>query len=257
MDVLKSLALAFSCFTRLPVPKVDWDSRNMRFMLACLPVVGIAVGCIVAAWCLIADALGLGTMLKAAGIALLPLAVTGGFHLDGYSDVIDAQSSHADPAKKREILKDPHIGSFAAMAVAAYLIAYFAIATALPAGWRIAALLLCLHVMSRCGSGFASSVFWGNGSAGMLTSFRDSSDVRFNAGVVIAFFVIAGIVAIVISPACGIAMIVAEILLLVWLNVFADRNFGGMSGDVAGFFLQVCELVLLACIMIAAKAVGL
>ena len=100
-------------------------------------------------------------------------------------------------------------------------------------------------------------MFWGNGSAGMLTSFRDSSDVRFNAGVVIAFFIVAGIGAIIVAPVCGIAMIAAEALLLVWLNMFANRNFGGMSGDVAGFFLQVCELVLLACIVIAAKVVGL
>lgn len=257
MNVLKSLALAFSCFTRLPVPKVEWDSGNMRFMLACLPVVGIVVGLIVAAWCLVCDAVGFSPVLKAAGIALVPLAVTGGFHLDGFSDVVDAQSSHAAPAKKREIMKDPHIGSFAAIAVAAYLIAYFAIAAELPAGWRCAVLIACLHVMSRCGSGFASSVFWGNGADGMLTSFRDSSDVRFNAGVVIAFFFVVGIGAIVVSPVCGIAMIAVEVLLLVWLNFFADRNFGGMSGDVAGFFLQVCELLLLACIMVVAKVVGL
>ena len=257
MNVLKSLALAFSCFTRLPVPKVDWDSHNMRFMLACLPVVGIVVGFIVAAWCLICDAVGFGAVLKAAGIALVPLAVTGGFHLDGFSDVIDAQASHAEPAKKREILKDSHVGAFAAIGVAAYLIAYFAIATEVPAGAKIPMLLVCLHVMSRCGSGFASTVFWGNGTGGMLSSFRDSTDARITVGIVVAFFAVAGIIAIIVAPACGIAMIVAEILLLVWLNMFADRNFGGMSGDVAGFFLQVCELVLLACIVIASKAVGL
>ena len=255
--MLKSLALAFSCFTRLPVPRVDWDSGNMRFMLACLPVVGIVVGLIVAAWCLIADALGLGAVLKAAGIALLPLAVTGGFHLDGFSDVIDAQASNASPAKKREILKDSHIGAFAAIGITAYLIAYFAIATELPAGVGPAMLLVFLHVMSRCGSGFASTVFWGNGTSGMLSSFRDSTDAHITVGVVVALFVLAGIGAIVVSPVCGCAMIVVEIALLVWLNFFADRNFGGMSGDVAGFFLQVCELLLLACIMIGAKVVGL
>ena len=52
-------------------------------------------------------------------------------------------------------------------------------------------------------------------------------------------------------------MVVMEVLLLAWLNWFAQRNFGGMSGDVAGFFLQLCELVLLACIMLGTKAVGL
>lgn len=255
--MLKSLVLAFSCFSRLPVPKMDWDSDNMRFMLAWFPFVGLAVGLLVALWWFIAEALGFGVVLKAVGVALVPLAVTGGFHLDGFADVIDALASNAEPDRKREILKDSHIGAFAAMGVAAYLIAYFAIATELPIGWRIAALLVCLHVMSRCGSAFASTLFFGNGTSGMLTSFRDSADVRMTVAAVVVVFVVFGICSVAIAPLCGLFMIVCEVVLLVWLNWFAQRNFGGMSGDVAGFFLQACELVLLACIVIGAKAVGL
>ena len=257
MRMLKSLALAISCFTRLPVPKMDWDSDNMRFMLAWFPFVGLIVGAFVALWWFIAEALGFGMVLKAAGVALVPLAVTGGFHLDGFADVIDALASNAEPDRKREILKDSHIGAFAAMGVAAYVVAYFAIATELPTGWRVAALLACLHVMSRCGSAFASTLFFGNGTSGMLTSFRDSADVRMTGAAVGVVFVVFGICAIVIGPLCGALMVLCEVVLLVWLNWFAQRNFGGMSGDVAGFFLQTCELVLLACIVIGAKAVGL
>lgn len=257
MRMLKSLALAFSCFSRLPVPKMDWDSDNMRFMLAWFPFVGLAVGLLVALWWFVAEALGFGLVLKAAGVALVPLAVTGGFHLDGFADVIDALASNAEPDRKREILKDSHIGAFAAMGVAAYVLAYFAIATELPAGWRVAVLLICLHVMSRCGSAFASTLFFGNGTSGMLTSFHDSADVRLTVGAVVVVFIVFGVCAIAIAPLCGVFMAVCEAVLLVWLNWFAQRNFGGMSGDVAGFFLQACELVLLACIVIGAKAVGL
>ena len=255
--MLKSLALAFSCFSRLPVPKMEWDSDNMRFMLAWFPFVGLAVGLLVLVWWLIAEALGIGIVLKAAGVALVPLLVTGGFHLDGFADVVDALASNAEPDRKREILKDSHIGAFAAMGVAMYVVAYFAIATELPAGWRIPVLLICLHVMSRCGSGFASTLFFGNGTSGMLTSFRDSADVRMTVAAVSCMFAAFGICAIAIVPLCGLFMVVCEVLLLVWLNWFAQRNFGGMSGDVAGFFLQTCELVLLMCIVIGSQAVGL
>ena len=257
MQPMKSLALAFSCFSRIPVSKMEWDSDNMRFILAWFPVVGVAVGLIASAWWFIAEALGFGVVLKAAGVALVPLAVTGGFHLDGLADVIDALASNAEPSRKREILKDSHIGAFAAMGVTAYIVAYFAIATELPTGWRVAVLFVCMHVMSRCGSGFASTLFFGNGTSGMLTSFRDSADVRLTVAIVVTVFVVFGIVAIVISPLCGCLMVVCEVLLLVWLNWFAQRNFGGMSGDVAGFFLQTCELVMLICIVVAAKVVGL
>lgn len=257
MHMLKSLALAFSCFSRIPMPKMEWDSDNMRFILAWFPVVGLVVGLLTAAWWFIAEAAGFGIVLKAAGVALVPLLLTGGFHLDGFADVIDALASNAEPARKREILKDSHIGAFAAMGVAMYVVAYFAIATELPAGWRVAVLLVCLPVMSRCGSGFASTLFFGNGTSGMLTSFRDSADVRLTVGIVVGIFVVFGICAIAIAPLCGVLMVVCEVLLLAWLNWFAQRSFGGMSGDVAGFFLQVCELVMLVCIVVGAKAVGL
>lgn len=257
MGFLKSLALAFSCFSRLPVPKMEWDSDNMRFILAWFPVVGLVVGLFAAAWWLVSETIGIGIVLRAAGVVLIPLLVTGGFHLDGFADVIDAQASHVEPDRKRAILKDSHIGAFAAMAIAGYILAYFAVATELPDGWRAAALIVCLHVMTRCGSGFASTLFFGNGTSGMLTSFRDSADVRLTIGIVSTLFVIVGICAIVVSPLCGLLMIVCEALLLAWLNWFAQRNFGGMSGDVAGFFLQTCELVLVICIVIGAKVVGL
>ena len=254
---MRSLVLAFSCFTCLPMPKVEWESDNMRFMLGLLPLVGVLVGLLVAFWCVIADAAGFGPVLRAAGITLVPLAVTGGFHLDGFADVVDAQSSHAEPAKKRAILKDSHVGAFAVMGVAAYLLAYFAVATELSRAWQVVVLLVCLHVMSRCGSAFASSAFWGNGQSGMLNSFNGSADRRTTIAMVSGSFAIVFIVALVVSPICALVMAIAVVALLLWLNWFAQRNFGGMSGDVAGFFLQVCELVLLVCLMVAAKAVGL
>ena len=257
MTLFKSLALAIACFTHLPAPRVDWDSQNMRYMMMWFPFIGLIVGAFVALWLLVCDVAGFGAVLRAAGVVLVPFAVTGGFHLDGFMDVVDAQMSHAEPEKKRAILKDSHIGAFAAMTVAAYLLLYFGMATELPGGWRVLVLLVCVPVMSRCGSGFATTVFWGNGHAGTLTMFHDSADVRATVAVLVASFVVAAGVAVAVAPAIGFVMVGAEALLLAWLNWFAQKNFGGMSGDVAGFFLQLCELVLVACIMCGAKAFGL
>lgn len=257
MAVLRSLVLALSTFTRLPMPRIGWEPENMRFMMAWLPFVGLVVGAFVALWCGIADAAGFNPVLKAAGVALVPVAVTGGYHLDGFADVVDAQSSHAEPERKRQIMKDPHIGAFAAIAVAAYLVAYAGLATELAEGWQPVVLLVCLHVMSRCGAGFASTVFWGNGEQGTLTAFKGSADMRVTLAALAGSFVVAFVAAASMSVACAAVMAVCEAALLAWLNWFAGRNFGGMSGDVAGFFLQVCELALIACLVVTAKAVGL
>ena len=55
-------------------------------------------------------------------ILLIPILVTGGFHLDGYMDVKDALSSFADREKKLEILKDPNVGSFAIIGIISRII---------------------------------------------------------------------------------------------------------------------------------------
>lgn len=251
MSLLKSLVAAFACFSVIPMPSVEWDDESMRFMMAWFPVVGLVVGAIVALWCIVADALSFGSALRAAGIALLPIAVTGGFHLDGFADVVDAVSSHADQDRKRAILKDPHIGSFAAMGIAAYLIAYFALATEIPAIWQAPLLLVCAPVMSRCASAWATTLFKGSGAPGTLAQFRDSANTRATVTVCGIFFIAATAVAIWAAPLAGIAMAAATVLCLIATYAFARWQFGGMSGDVAGFLVQVSELVLVACMAFA------
>ena len=57
-------------------------------------MVGVVQGALLLVFSLLAQALGLGPVLFAAVAALLPLFVTGGIHLDGFCDTVDALSSH-------------------------------------------------------------------------------------------------------------------------------------------------------------------
>ena len=109
MIVLETVCVAFAMFSALPVPHVDWNERNMRYAMAAFPLVGAVIG---ALWC-VCGLLPLPDMLKAAGFCLIPVAATGGIHLDGFADTSDALSSYGDREKKLAILKDPHCGAFA------------------------------------------------------------------------------------------------------------------------------------------------
>ena len=42
--LLASCAIAFSTYSRLPMPQVAWSERNMRYLLAFFALVGAAVG---------------------------------------------------------------------------------------------------------------------------------------------------------------------------------------------------------------------
>ena len=256
MNVLHSLALAFSSFSRIPVPHVEWREENMRYLMCCFPVVGVVIGGVLGAWCWLADALGFGPVLFGAGLALIPVAITGGIHLDGFCDVVDAQSSHASPERKRAILKDPHIGAFAAIGVAAYLVAYTAFASELAPSWQLAVLLGGLHVISRCLSGVATVAFPANASKGMLAQFHDSADNKLVLlALVVELCLCAAAMALVHPAALTIPALGLVCLALMYL--FAQRQFGGMSGDLAGFFLQCAELAMLIGLVVVLKVVPL
>ena len=48
MTVLETILVAFSMFSAIPVPQVQWNEKNMRFILCAFPLVGacIALGCV-------------------------------------------------------------------------------------------------------------------------------------------------------------------------------------------------------------------
>ena len=151
---LCSICLAFTCFSRIPVPQVEWNAQNMRFMMAGFPLIGVFIGLFVWLWSLLSGAASFGPLLTGAGLVLIPAAVSGAIHLDGLCDVIDALSSHAKPERKREILKDPHVGAFAPICIACYLILYVAVASEFALSLNAVLVFAATFVISRCVSSF-------------------------------------------------------------------------------------------------------
>jgi len=72
MTLLRSLAMALSCFSKVPVPQVDWKPESMRYMMCFFPVVGLIIGVVLALWWLLCDAVGFGSVLRGTGLVLLP-----------------------------------------------------------------------------------------------------------------------------------------------------------------------------------------
>ena len=66
--VMGAAAAAFSMFSALPVPQVPWDQRNMRWMLAAFPLVGLAAGGACWGWSALCGLLALPDILRGAGL---------------------------------------------------------------------------------------------------------------------------------------------------------------------------------------------
>ena len=142
-----------SMFCSIPAPQ-NWDEIAKDKMLLFLPVVGLEIGAI---WVLLAWAcrlLNLPALVTGLILCAYPYIVTGFIHLDGYMDVTDAVKSWRDLERRREILKDSHVGSFAVIGIVLLMIAQFAFFASAPADADFLILIL-VPAVSRCCSALA------------------------------------------------------------------------------------------------------
>ena len=50
MGIVKSFLIAFSMYSRIPVPQFQWEERDMRYTFCFFPWVGAVVGVCVYGW---------------------------------------------------------------------------------------------------------------------------------------------------------------------------------------------------------------
>ena len=239
MTVLQTIAVAFAMFSALPVPQFEWNEKNMRYAMCAFPLIGLVCGGL---WCL-CGVLPLPELARAAAFCLVPVAVTGGIHLDGYADTSDALSSYGDREKKLEILKDSHCGAFAVIRLCCYFVAYFGLCGSVRFTPRAGLCWTLALVLERALSGFAVAAFPLAKDTGLAHTFATAAD-RVNVRRALALLCAA--VAAALLALGGWALVLAAAGVFVRYYFVAKKQFGGTTGDLAGWFLQKCEIWMLA-----------
>ena len=238
MNLLKTIAVAFSMFSAIPMPQVMWDRNNMRYALCAFPLIGAVIGllCWGAVW--VCGLLDLPYLLRGAVLCLIPLLVTGGIHLDGYADTCDALASNAGPERKQEILKDPNVGSFAVIRLCGYFVLILALWACLPA-YRPVPILLSF-CLSRVLSGLAVASLPLAKNTGLAHTFAETADKKRVRAVLIVLDVLLS-AGLCLCGAGGICMVAAAQLVFGYYCRMSKKQFGGLSGDLAGWFLVQAE----------------
>ena len=252
---MKSVIIAFAMYSKIPMPHVEWDKRSLSWALCAFPLVGVVIGAVLYGWLYLADFLGF-TAMKAAGAVLLPLALSGCIHMDGFCDTCDALSSHQSRERKLEILKDSHTGAFAIICCGLYLLVSYALWREVNTAGESALILALGPVLSRSYSGLAG-VSWKNArGSGLLATFTEPVDGKW-AQVILCLMVLftAGAM-LLINPVLGGAAVLGAAVTFLYYRVMAYRQFGGITGDTEGFFLQLCECVMVLAMLIGQKVWG-
>lgn len=247
--LIESLVIALSMYSRIPMPAMEWSEAGMKYALCFFPLVGVVIGALVAVFHGISGRLGLGETAVACIGTALPLLVTGGIHMDGFLDTVDARSSCQDRQRKLEILKDPHTGAFAVIGGGVYLLLYAAVFSTLKE--RAFPAVAGVYVMTRAFSGWSVVTFPKAKKDGLASTFASGAQVRAVQVSMAAWALLAaGFVWDAGGFGMAAALVVTGGIVLFWYYRMAVREFGGMTGDLAGYFLQIAELSMLAALAV-------
>ena len=242
MSIINSFFIALSMYSRIPVPRVDWKKENMRYAMCFFPMIGVAIGAVMylAGWLL--DKAVVSTLFRGVVFTLIPIIITGGIHMDGFMDTMDALGSWGDREKKLEILKDSHAGAFAVITACVYFMAFYGGYSQISDNWQAICIMALGFCMSRCFSGLGVLSLPKANASGTVAEFSRKAEDRPVRITLIIYLILLFGGAVYIRPVWGIAVCVTAVLVFWFYRYKAMKYFGGTTGDLSGYFLCLCEV---------------
>ncbi|HLH66738.1 MAG TPA: adenosylcobinamide-GDP ribazoletransferase [Solirubrobacteraceae bacterium] len=213
------------------------------------PLVGALVGGSGAAVELIA-AHPLGRAVAAVLAVGTQVVLTGGLHQDALADAADALGARGDRARRLEVMRDPGIGAFGALALAFWVAAMIGAVAALPRD-RVLGTLTVAAALARWSAVAHAAALPAAREQGLGAAFTPSAP-----GTAVATCVAAGMVA-----AAGVAVAGASVLLSLPVagactlatSVAAARGLGGRTGDTIGATVALTEVATCLALLAAAR----
>lgn len=168
--------------------------------------------------------------------------------MDGFMDTMDALGSWGDREKKLEILKDSHAGAFAILGMGCYLMWSVAVWSELPA--EVLRVCGVSFVLSRALSGFSVVTFPAARNSGLLKMFQDGAQKKV-VRITMCLYVAAAVIMMAVMNARAMTGAVAGAMIaFLYYVVVSRKQFGGVTGDLAGFFLETAELAMFTGILV-------
>ncbi len=248
--ILRSILTAFSTYSVIPVPGSRWDENSARFSMCAFPLIGAVIGVLLFLWSLISESLSMPGPIRTAGLFLIPLWISGGIHMDGFIDTCDALASHKSRDIKLSILKDPHVGAFALIDLGALFVIEYSLWSTLSPEFYDPLCVLLIHTFSRCLSGLSVLSFPIAQGSSMALMFAGAAREKGRAAMIIQLSecVLAAVLFCLRGPA-GVLCMITGVIIFLFYRRLSEKQFGGLNGDQAGWFLTVAEAGMLAALV--------
>ncbi|MDD4859964.1 MAG: adenosylcobinamide-GDP ribazoletransferase [Dehalococcoidales bacterium] len=225
--------------TTIPLPRRrDTTAEELGRSAVYFPLVGLVIGLILAGLNWIFNMV-LPLPLASALLIVIMIVLTGGLHLDGFSDTCDGIGGQKSVEERWQVMRDSHVGSFGVIGVAALLLVKYVALSSIPSGLMMVALLF-MPVVSRWVMVYAIFAYPYARPAGLGTSFKQGT--RWLAFTIATFITVT--LALGLTPLFHLAGLI--IMVVIWLNttlmaVYFESKFDGLTGDTYGAINEVSE----------------
>lgn len=238
--------IAASFLTRLPI---DDSAAREKGALAgavrAFPLVGLMVGVAGAFAFAIADGLNLPPVISAIIALGTMIGATGALHEDGIADCADAFLTQGDKARKLKIMRDSRIGAYGTIALVLTLAMRAGVLTVLATADQVAAALFASAAASRAAIPVMMHYMKPARRSGLaVTAGKPDRDQ-----VIITILLGGALALLFLGPVVGVLALLLGAGALAMVIWFAQRQLGGVTGDVLGAGQQAMEIGMLLAIV--------
>lgn len=243
--MLNGLVFSLQFLTRIPLNiQIECSDKNIAKSTFFFPFVGMLIGAISAGAYYIMLFMGRDIASLASVLALI--FITGGLHIDGLSDTCDGFFSSRKKERILEIMKDSRSGTFGVIAVVVDILVKYILISRMQT-----AILPCL--MLSCANARLTAVMLMSFTkcarpGGMGAMFSGSGTKKyFYLGSILYCVLIVLVFNFKYLVPLGIALISSLLI-----TIKSYKTIGGLTGDVYGANIEVCEMVSIAAFEVAA-----
>ena len=232
--LFKGFALSISMLTIIPFFKIHNFYKGINgYSVMFYPLVGFLMGLFLYFLHSILSPY-LPSMHLGIIIFFLMVLLTGALHLDGFSDTIDGL--FVPKEKALEVMKDPHSGGMGVI----FSISFLILKASSLAVFDTFYLLPIVMMLSRFNAVVAIYFYPYIGKGMGLLAKEELKGWQF---VLTTLYV-------VFLTMSHVLVLVISLLVLFFIKLFFIKRYGGFSGDMYGFSIEVTELILLNAILL-------
>lgn len=238
ISILQSLFLAVQFLTRIPV-STNFTVNNKQLGQSVLfyPIVGLIIGCIL--WLISLCLITVNSVLLAAILLAVWVAITGGLHLDGLADCSDAWAGGLNnPVQSLKIMQDPHIGALAVVVLIITILLKWSALFSLLEQQVSLNFLLIIPMLARSAILILMLTSDYVRPRGLGAKLQQHLPKKL-AGLILIITFVLGIYYL------GYIAMIFMLILIFAVHNLAQQRLGGMTGDVYGAAVELTETTLL------------